>query len=769
MGASLLVACVLVSCAGRVGSTRSAAGPPSPKASRQGGDAAPPAPEASSDGGDDATSAAFAAIDEAAEAAIAAGKLPGCVVVVGRRDEVLFRRAYGAKALLPERQAMTVDTVFDVASLTKAVATTSSLMRLVERGTVDLDKPASTWIPAIARLPRFTVRHLLLHTSGLPATTTLSEYGPDRQRLLEHIGRLTKVAQPGEQFVYSDVGFVLLEEIVRRASGEDLATFASREVFAPLGMRETTFLPGPDLRARAAPTEQREGRWMVGEVHDPRAYALGGVAGHAGLFSTADDMARFAQALLDETKLASRETRATFFSRYPTPKGGRALGWDVDSTFASHKSTLFSPRAFGHGGFTGTAMWVDPERDLFVVFLSNRVHPDGKGAVHPLVAEIGTRAVRASDVRPGIDVLADEGFASLRGAKVALLTNTSARSVSGARTLDVFRSARDVSLVRIFSPEHGLAAEREGKIGDASWEGVPVTSLYGAQTSPPAESFAGVDTLVVDLQDAGVRFYTYASTMKLAMKAAASANVRVVVLDRPNPLGGLRVEGPLLEASLARSFVNHHRLPIRHGMTLGELAKLFAADDHLEVSLDVVRAKNWRRKDEWDRTGLPWVSPSPNLRSITATRLYPAVGLLEATNVSVGRGTDAPFEIFGAPWLDHDALVEKLKAAALPGVAFEKTTFTPRTAVFAGKPCRGIRVRITDRSAYEAVHTGVAIALALREVAGSAWTSEGLEGMIGDRTTTDAIRAGKSIAEIEGGWRADLDAFEARRKSALLY
>lgn len=225
----------------------------------------------------------FVELDEAALAAVASGKLPGCVVVAGRRDEILFRRAYGARALLPERAPMTVDTVFDVASLTKPVATAASLMLLVERGRVRLDDPAARWVPELAKLPRFTVRHLLLHTSGLPATTALPHY-ESRAKLHAHVAGLTKLHAPGERFVYSDLGYLILEEIVRRVSGEDLAAFSQREVFAPLGMAETGFLPSAALRARAAPTEQREGRWMIGEVHDPRAHALGGVAGHAGVF-----------------------------------------------------------------------------------------------------------------------------------------------------------------------------------------------------------------------------------------------------------------------------------------------------------------------------------------------------------------------------------------------------------------------------------------------------------------------------------------------------
>lgn len=773
-GAAWLAACAVAPAPTRRGRAAQVPSPAPPVAkSTAAEDAGAVATSAPAPATDPARAAELAAIDEAVTTAIAAGKLPGCVVVVGRRDEVLFRKAWGSRALLPERSPMTADAVFDLASLTKPVATATSLMLLVDRGRVALDEPAARWIPELAKLPRFTVRQLLLHTSGLPASMPLGPYKEGRAKLLDHVGRLRGLPPPGERFLYSDVGFVLLGEIVRRASGEELDAFAKREVFTPLGMAETTFVPEPGLRARAAPTEQRDGHWMVGEVHDPRAFALGGVAGHAGLFSTGDDLARFAGALLADGGPLATRSRATFLARHETPRGGRTLGWDVDSPNATHRSPLLSPRAFGHGGFTGTALWLDPERDLFVVFLANRVHPEGKGEVHPLVTEIASRAIRAFDARAGIDVLATSTFAPLaaRGGRIALLTNVAARARDGRLTADVLRTTPGLSLVRIFSPEHGLGGEREGRIGDAVHEGVPVTSLYGDHTTPPDESLAGVDTVVVDLQDAGVRFYTYASTMKLVLRAAAAKGLRVVVLDRPNPLGGARVEGPLLEAARAGSFVNHHRLPVRHGMTLGELAKLFVAEEGLALDLEVVRVSGWRRRDEWERTGLPWVSPSPNLRSVVAARLYPALGLLEGTNLSVGRGTEMPFEVVGAPWLDGEALAAKLRelAPSLPGVSFEPIAFTPKSSVHAGKPCRGVRARVTDRGAFLPVRTGVGLALALRAVAGAAWKDEGLDRLFGERTTTDAIRAGRALLDIERGWDADLAAFAERRAPYLLY
>jgi uncharacterized protein YbbC (DUF1343 family) len=725
----------------------------------------------------------FAAVDAAVAAAIDAGKMPGCVLVVGRRDEVLFRKAYGSRALLPERVPMTADTVFDLASLTKPLATSTSIMILVERGKIELRAPASRYVPELAKLPAFTVEQLLTHTSGLPAATPISDYVS--VDATDHAGVMKKIGdglvgklktQPGERFLYSDVGFVVLEEIVRRRAGKDLATFTREEVWTPLGMNDTGYLPGTSLRERAAPTEQRDGEWMIGDVHDPRAWALGGIAGNAGVFSTADDLARYARAMLakgtlDGKRIVSEKTFDTWTARRETSSGGRALGWDKDSRFASHRSTLLSPRAFGHGGFTGTVMWIDPGKDVYVVFLSNRVHPDGKGAVNPLVAELATLAIDASETKTGIDVLRAESFATLKGAHIGLVTNASARAKDGTSTLDVLRSAPNVTLSAIFSPEHGIQAAAEGKIADGTYRGVPVYSLYGDRSSPTSTTLDGIDTLVFDLQDAGARFYTYASTMKLAMKVAADKKLRFVVLDRPNPIGGTEVSGPVLELSPSArgSFVNHHALPIRHGMTMGELAKLFVDDDQLDVKLDVVRMQNWSRRQYFDTTGLTWVSPSPNLRSVDEVVLYPAVGLLESTNLSVGRGTDTPFEVLGAPFVDGEALAKNVSARAIPGLAVEAVTFTPKAAPHQGKTCKGLRLRVTDRTRFEPVRAALGIALALQELHASEWDLDHVDRMLQSKTALEAMKAGKGIDAITATWSAPLATFVKKRERFLLY
>jgi uncharacterized protein YbbC (DUF1343 family) len=694
----------------------------------------------------------FASLDPIVEQAIEAAKMPGCVIVVGRSDGVVFEKAYGARSVQPERAPMTKDTVFDIASLTKAVATTTSLMMLVDRGVVDLDARASRYVPELASTS-FTVRHLLLHTSGLPPVTAMADFSLGRAELMRRIGALKLKTAPGEQFVYSDVGFVVLQEIVERTTQKSLAEFTRGEIFAKLEMADTGFLPDPALRERAAPTEQRGGVFMRGDVHDPRAFALGGVAGHAGVFSTGRDLARFARAML-RREVVSDATLDRFLVRHATPKGGRALGWDIDSVYATHRSPRLSARAFGHGGFTGTAIWIDPERDAFFVFLSNRVHPDGKGAVNPLIGELATLALDALDVRTGIDVLVDQGGAPLKDARVALLTNASAKTRDGATTVDALRATANVTA--ILTPEHGLGADREGRIADATYAGVPVYSLYGEREGPPASVLSGIDALVVDLQDAGLRFYTYASTMKKAILAAAAAGVRVVVLDRPNPIDGVHVQGPVDDG-----------LALRHGMTMGELATMFS--EGTDVRLEVVRLDGWRRTDTFEKTGLRWSPPSPNLRTPTSVALYPLTGLFESTNLSVGRGTDMPFEILAAPWLDAAALAKKLDGAVgTAGLSFEPIEITPNASVHARKKCRAIRIRIVRPSLFEPVHAAVAIASVLRGQH-SNFTFDAMNAMVRSPAAIAAIKDGKGVADVEATWAADLGAFLERRERFLLY
>ena len=350
--------------------------------------------------------AQLAAIETAVVEALAAKQMPGCVVLVARQGKIAYLRAFGDRRIEPEREPMTVDTVFDLASLTKPLATASSVMLLIEQGKLQLDDPVGRHLPEFAGQGKqdITVRHLLTHQSGLIADNPLVDFNDGPAKAIERLFALTPLARPAEKFIYSDVGFMVLGELVRRVSGQDVNDFSREHLFAPLGLTETGFLPPEPLRRRAAPTQQREGRWMQGEVHDPRAYALGGIAGHAGLFSTAADLAVYAEMLLGEgeyrgARVLARETVAAMRAPQSVPGGGlRGLGWDMKTGYSSNRGDGFSPQAVGHGGFTGTAFWIDPELRLAVIFLSNRVHPDGKGNVNRLAGRIGT--IAAAAIRP---------------------------------------------------------------------------------------------------------------------------------------------------------------------------------------------------------------------------------------------------------------------------------------------------------------------------------------------------------------------------------
>jgi uncharacterized protein YbbC (DUF1343 family)/CubicO group peptidase (beta-lactamase class C family) len=733
-----------------------------------------------------------AAIDAAAEDAIASQSVPGAVVVIGRHDRVVFRRAYGFREVEPDRVPMTLDTVFDLASLTKPIATATSIMALVERGAIALDDPLVKYVPECNKGGKaaITLRHLLLHVSGLPSDIIKDDFAHGRAEAIRHICDVTPRAAPGAISIYSDLGFMLLEEVVRRVTSREISDFAAETVFVPLGMVDTGYMPADSLKERAAWTELVDGVWRVGVVHDPRAYLLGGVAGHAGLFSTGDDLALYARAILgggevDGKRVLSTRTVASMIAPYDVPGTVRALGWNVESTW---RGEGLSPLAIGHFGFTGTALWIDPDKDLFVVVLTNRVHPDGKGDSKPLVARINSIAAQAvgpsagrvlacgpgeggaAGVRLGIDVLRDEGFDRLRGRRVGLITNVSGRARDGTSTVDLLLHAEGVKLVALYTPEHGLDGAHDGKVasGHDDRTGLPVYSLYGEALSPDAESLAGIDTLVFDIQDVGTRFYTYGSTMRRAMEAARTHDLRFVVLDRPNPIDGVDVAGPVV-VPMPGSFVNYHSLPVRHGMTIGELATLLNADDHLGVALSVVTMRGWRRAAYGDETGLPWTNPSPNLRSVGETLLYPALGLLEATNLSVGRGTDAPFERLGAPWIDADALVAALAADTLTGVSFAPESFTPAADRYAGQPCHGVRVTVTDRVQFEPVRTGLALAREMRRLYRRQWEFAKLDRLLVHSDVMRAIDAGLPLASIVDVYRPELAAFVAKREKYLLY
>lgn len=735
----------------------------------------------------------LAEIDAVVAEGIAAKKMPGCVVLIGRRGQVVFCKAYGDKCVEP-KVAMTTDTVFDMASITKPVATATSVMLLVERGQIRLNDRVAQHIPEFAQNGKeaVTIRQLLTHQGGFIPDNSERDYFDGTEKALERIYALKPTAAPGTRFIYSDVGFIVLGELVRRITGKNVHEFSRENIFAPLGLVETGYLPNTDLKLRAAPTEKRNDMWMQGEVHDPRAYRMAGVAGHAGLFSSADDLAVYAQMMLNGGTFAgkqilSEDTVALMTRPHNVSTGARGLGWDMQTGYSTNKGTRFSSSAFGHGGFTGTVLWIDPRLEMFFVFLSNRVHPDGKGLVNPLAGTIATISANAvldppSDLRrespplnlnvlTGIDVLQRDGFQSLKGRKVGLITNHTGINRDGVSTTKLLYGTRDVKLLALFSPEHGAVGQLDvSNIADSRDPdtGLPIYSLYGKTRKPTTENLKEIDTLVFDIQDIGARFYTYMSTMGNAMQAAAEQKIRFVVLDRPNVINGVDVAGPVLDAG-KESFVGFHRIPVRHGMTAGELARMFNDELKLNLDLHVVQMEGWQRSVFFDATGLLWTNPSPNMRSLTEAVLYPGIGLLETTNLSVGRGTDTPFEVIGAPWLDGVKLARSLNEANLPGVRFVPVTFTPESSKFQRERCGGINIAITDRKTFRPVQTGLEIAVHLQKLYPGTWETKSYNRLLGHDETLKLLLAGQSVAQIEAAWQPDLQEFQRRRAKYLLY
>ncbi len=730
-------------------------------------------------------------IDDAVKRGIDAGQLPGAVVLVVRQGKIAFHKAYGHRSLEPERVPMTADTIFDLASLTKPVATATSVMILLEQGKLRLSDRVAEHLPDFGQngKDKITVEQLLLHTAGFIADNPLGDYADGREEAIKRIYKLTPVAEPGTKFIYSDVGFIVLGELVEKLSGKKLDVFAEEHLFKPLGMRDTGYRVSEEGHKRAGPTQKRNDKWMLGEVHDPRAYALGGVAGHAGLFSTAEELAIYARMILNEgeyggKRILSPATVRLMTQPRPVPGGQRALGWDVETGYSANRGELFPVGSFGHTGFTGTSIWIDPTSQTAVIFLSNRVHPDGKGNVNRLRGQVSTLVAAAIDQPPfpgssakpraavltGIDVLKRDGFKPLKGRRVGLVTNHTGVDRDGVSTIDLLHKAEGVKLVALFSPEHGIRGIVDKPVPDGTDEktGLPIYSLYGQRKRPIAEQLKGIDTLVFDIQDIGCRFYTYITTLGYILETAAEHKLKVVVLDRPNPIGGLAVEGPVLDQG-KESFTAYHTLPVRHGMTVGELARLFNEERKINADLEVIRVEGWRRGDYFDRTGLLWINPSPNMRSLQAAVLYPGIGLLETTNVSVGRGTDRPFEQLGAPWLDGRKLTEALAEAKLPGIRFLPVRFTPTSSTHAGKECGGIQMIIDHWERLEPVRTGITIAVTLKRLYPTEWDRKRYPVLLGHGATLEAIERGDDAEKIQRLFEEGLPAFRETRSKYLLY
>jgi SSS family transporter len=946
--------------------------------------------------------------------AIAKHQLPGAVVLIGHNGKVVFEKAYGNRALEPTIEPMTEDTIFDMASLTKVLVTTTAVLQLYEQHKLDLDAPVAKYLPEFAASPtcapdsikrsreplktaaicasmaplepdagltryksQITIRELMTHYSGLPEDVSLKDdwglKSPDKAEGIRRAMASVPYGPPGQTFKYSDINFITLGYLVEKVSGRRLEDYADEHVFQPLAMKETGFrpvgtcnqyqqvLPIAGMCAdrafmRVAPTAHddeskadpgmnpRFDTLLRGVVHDPTTRRMGGVAGHAGVFSTAADVSKFCQALLDKLldntgpfplsqatlKLATApqapstaHADATIFTADGQPTKGvaqRGLGWDINSGFSRPRGEIFPistrehPGSFGHTGFTGTSIWIDPTSDTYVILLSNAIHPRGAPPISTLRGQVATAAAEAlmkaelkagyrkmienyvpgsfsqadmeaiprapfiapsamsgassepphddhldpemlesgisrpsyppsppsvqppcapcsslsSPTQPqtltGIDVLESTHFAALKALaqrhnghlKLAVLANQSSIDAQSRRTIDILKNADPaITLEQIFTPEHGLFAAQDTEHLLSEQDPathLPVISLYGPKPSdkhPKQSDLKNVDAVIIDLPDAGVRFWTYETVLGYFLEDCAKTKVEVVVLDRPNPIGGGPARGPISDPG-AESYIDFMPLPVRHGMTVGELARYFndnASISHsaldpndsesmrmgggagasatgsnitppatlagLHARLTVIPMQNWSRSQYFADTGLPWVPPSPNMKTPATNIVYPGVALIETTNMSVGRGTPAPYENFGAAFVNAPELAGYLNARKIPGATFTATTLTiaetPEKYPFHGQTIPAIHIDITDRNALDTPEMGVEILSALHRLYPTQFQLEKARTILLNAATLEAIKAGKDPCDIAATWSRSLAAFNAQRHQFLLY
>jgi uncharacterized protein YbbC (DUF1343 family)/CubicO group peptidase (beta-lactamase class C family) len=742
------------------------------------------------------------ALDDTINQALKDDRMPGAVVLVGHDGHVVYRKAYGERSQMPTHEPMTVDTIFDLASLTKVVATVPCMMKLLEEGKYRLNDRVTDYIPEFQKgKSTITIRDLLTHFSGLRPDLPLTPHWTGYDTAIKMACEDPPAHPPGREHVYSDINFELLGELIHRMSGKMEDQYAHDTVFAPLGMKETMYNPPASLLPRIAPTEvdPETGQPLHGVVHDPTARNMGGVAGHAGLFSTADDLAKYCQMMLNMGQLDGKrivgELTVEKFTEPQTPPDQpilRGLGWDMDSPYSSNRGELFPIGSYGHTGFTGTSIWIDPSSKTYVILLTNSVHPHmrqiGVIGLRSRVATIVAAAFgikhrgvivtgynetnlhsgrrreidRTGKTMTGLDVLEADNFAALKGKRVGLITNQTGLDRQGRRNIDVMEAA-GVNLVALFSPEHGFFGKEDRPgIGDTTDEttGIKVFSLYGQHTRPTPEMLRGIDELVFDIQDVGVNY---------CLEAAAKAGIGFTVLDRPNPITGVRVEGPLLDSANV-SFVGAFAgMPVRHGMTMGELAQMENGELKLGAKLTVVKMDDWERGDWFDQTSLTWVNPSPNMRSLNAAALYPGICFLESQKISVGRGTDAPFEQIGADFIDGVQLADAMNKEGISGIRFYPTTFTPTSSEFEGKTIQGIRFQITDREALDATYLGIELACVLHRLYPGKTDWKRSKLLIGSDDVVRRLEDGQDPDEIVGSYEEGLRGFLKTRKKYLLY
>ncbi|MGA2371961.1 MAG: exo-beta-N-acetylmuramidase NamZ domain-containing protein [Candidatus Korobacteraceae bacterium] len=760
----------------------------------------------------------FAPLDTVLKGAVKNGNAAGAVLVVGHNGLIVYQKAFGNRTAGQDPEPMTTDTIFDLASLTKVIATTTCVMRLEQLGQIKLNDPVAKYIPDFAQNGKqdVTIRMLLTHYSGLPADLDLKESWNGLEEGYTRANATKLVNPPGSTFLYSDVGFVVLGELVQKVGGMPLDQYAQAYVFGPLGMTSTRFNPPPSWGPHIAPTQRDEhtGLMVRGTVHDPTARQMGGVAGDAGVFSNAEDVAKFSQAMLNSGTpilsplIVEKMTTPQQPSNMPNVRG---LGWDIDSPFSSTRGELLPVGSFGHTGFTGTSLWIDPTTKTYVILLTNSTMLKD-GNVIGLRTEIATAVAAALQLTPsqeqktrlaritgynetqmaerrivvrngkvltGIDALEERQFEPLKvpnvpTSHIGLVTNQTSIDSRGKRTIDVLARAPGMQLAAIFAPEYGLQGTSDTADAATSKDaatGVPIYSVFGesdAKRRPPLDVIRKLDVLVVDLQDVGARFSSYESTLGYFLEAAAKAKKPIVVLDRPNPITGAYVQGPMSDAG-QESFVNYYPLPVRHGMTIGELAKLFNEEKHIDADLTVVPMRGWLRGDWFDSTGVTWVNPTPILHNLDQTTLYPAVALIEGTSVSVGRGTDMPFQLVGSPYFTAKELSSYLNGRNIPGVRFVPVSFTPTSGPFVRRECFGVNIIVTNREELDAPELGLELAAALHKLSPLGYDLSHMNQLLVNKAVFAALQAGQDPNRIAADWREQLNQFMDVRVKYLLY
>ncbi len=753
----------------------------------------------------------FSDIDAMVQDAVQTNLIPGAVLVIGHNNQVVFQKSYGYRSLVPTREPMEMNTIFDIASLSKVTGTTPSIMRLFEQGKLRLDDPVTKYLPEFqGGKSDITIRLLMTHFSGLAPDVDLVPRWSGYQTGIDKALNTKPIGPAGVKFVYSDINFLLLGEIVRRLSGQTLAEFAHDQVFAPLGMTETEYQPSAALLPRIESTEidDETGQPIHGVVHDPTARYMGGIAGHAGVFSTAADLTKYVEMWLNMGQFNGKQIfePATIrkFSEPASPADQpviRGLGWDIDSPFSSNRGELFPIGSYGHTGYTGTSLWLDPYSKTFIIFLTNVVHIHHGNSLSSLRSRMATRVAAMYDPNPpntvaitgytetmsgagvhrviarqaetqtGLDVLEEQSFKPLRGKRIGLITNQTGLDRAGNRNLDQMLAAK-INVAAVFSPEHGL----EGKVDDDvantkdAKTGITVVSLYlPDKRRLTAAQMQNIDAIVFDIQDVGARFYTYSCTLLYALEEAGKAHKQFYVLDRPNPITGVEVEGPEMDKDL-QAFVGCYDMPLRHGLTFGELATLANSEQHWNADLHVIKMKDWQRGDWFDSTSLTWVNPSPNMRSLNAALLYPGIAMLEFnTNYSVGRGTDSPFEQIGADWIKGPALATALNQRFIPGVRVYPTKFEPISSNFANQEIEGVRFVIIDRESFDSTRLGIELASALQTLYPGKLDFDKCKALIGNHALIEGLKSGTDPLTLWLAVQQEAAAFIERRKPFLLY